>query len=83
MKVFEMAPETLQLYPFKDATDDEYIAKLKTHASTMFRTLDRVITGWGTRETDQFLTELGQRHVGYSVIEAHFDIIGESLLETF
>uniref|UniRef100_A0A7S3MSQ3 Globin domain-containing protein n=1 Tax=Strombidium inclinatum TaxID=197538 RepID=A0A7S3MSQ3_9SPIT len=81
-KIFAIAPEALQLYPFKDDSGDEYKSKLSKHASGLFRTLHKGIKGWGTKENDEFFTQLGSRHVGYSVIVPHFEIVGMAIVET-
>eukprot|EP00356_Strombidium_inclinatum_P012536 CAMPEP_0170484376 /NCGR_PEP_ID=MMETSP0208-20121228/3861_1 /TAXON_ID=197538 /ORGANISM="Strombidium inclinatum, Strain S3" /LENGTH=130 /DNA_ID=CAMNT_0010757693 /DNA_START=9 /DNA_END=401 /DNA_ORIENTATION=- len=81
-KIFEIAPEALQLYPFRHEKGEEYVKKLKAHASGLFKTLDKVIRNWGKESTDEDLNALGCRHVNYSVIEPHFEIVGMAITET-
>mmetsp|Transcript_32431 Transcript_32431/g.49620 ORF Transcript_32431/g.49620 Transcript_32431/m.49620 type:complete len:113 (-) Transcript_32431:42-380(-) len=70
-----MAPESLQLFPFKDDSGEEYQKKLRKHVAVIFKTLDEVISKWGSPENDRFLNELGARHSNYHVISAHFQLI--------
>ena len=42
-KIFAIAPEALQLYPFKDDSGEEYKKKLSGHASGLFKTLHKGI----------------------------------------
>ena len=81
-KIFEIAPEALQLYPFRDEKGDEYIKKLKKHASGLFMKLDYAARNWGNGECEKNLNDLGSRHVNYSVIEPHFEIVGMAITET-
>ena len=48
-KIFEIAPEALQLYPFRDDKGDEYTRKLKAHASGLFKKLDFTVRHWGSQ----------------------------------
>ena len=81
-KIFEIAPEALQLYPFRDERGEEYRKKLMKHASGLFVKLDFAVYNWGTEECKEMLQGLGCRHVNYSVIEPHFEIFGMALTET-
>ena len=49
----------------------------------MFMTLIKVIKNWNSRETLVELNQLGQRHITYSVVEPHFEIVNEALIHAF
>jgi len=81
--IFELAPNALDLYPFKNERDLYNSEKLKSHGV-------RVVTVVGAavdkiEELDMLaltLTELGMKHVGYGAKPAHYDIVGKALLKT-
>ena len=83
LKIFEIAPEALQLFPFKDEPDLAESPKLKKHAMSVMNTVDAAVKGLA--DLDKLvpvLQGLGKRHVGYGVLPAHYDVVGQALLAT-
>eukprot|EP00927_Polykrikos_kofoidii_P012497 TRINITY_DN15387_c0_g3_i1.p1 TRINITY_DN15387_c0_g3~~TRINITY_DN15387_c0_g3_i1.p1 ORF type:complete len:171 (-),score=39.11 TRINITY_DN15387_c0_g3_i1:279-791(-) len=89
MKIFKKAPQALQLFSFKaEGLNDP--CKLwraggpaTKHAAGVVST---VATAVGLlTQLDQLvpiLRELGAKHVGYGVVPAHYDVVGEALIES-
>ena len=81
-ELFTLAPEAIQLYPFKDDSGDEYKAKLSKHAIGVMKAVDSSLKLWGSPEGEKELNDLGKRHLDYSVVAAHYAILGQALLIT-
>jgi len=83
--IFKLAPEALQLYSFRNETNalTEATPGLKAHGV-------KVVTMVGTAVDNlrdfsavvPALQELGIRHIGYSVVAAHYIVVGKALMQT-
>merc|ERR1712127_94479 len=83
LKIFEIAPEALQLFSFRDEPNLAESPKLKKHAMSVMNTVDVAVKGLA--DLDKLvpvLQGLGKRHVGYGVLPAHYDVVGQALLAT-
>jgi hemoglobin-like flavoprotein len=82
-QIFEIAPEALQLFSFKDEPDLYESPKLKSHASGVVTFVGKAVAGLKDLKTlAPVLQELGMKHVGYGVVRAHYDVVGQALLRT-
>lgn len=72
-RLFEIAPETRALFP-EDMSDQK--SKLMQMLATAVNNLHQVDTIVGA------VQDLGRRHVGYDVKDAHYDVVGAALLFT-
>jgi len=82
-RIFEIAPEALALFSFRDEPDMYESPKLKAHAVNVLKTVGVAVAGLS--DLDKLvpvLTELGKKHVGYGVLPAHYDVVGQALLDT-
>ena len=71
--IFKIAPAALQLFPFKDDSDMYNSNKFKRHAAGVVKTVGKAVASLGNLEKIvPVLKKLGQRHVKYGVIEAHY-----------
>jgi hemoglobin-like flavoprotein len=83
MNIFEIAPGAVQLFPFKDEPDISKSSTMKAHAGRVVGTVATAVSL--LRDLDTLvpvLQELGLRHVGYGVIPAHYDIVGQALIKS-
>ncbi len=74
VNLFSIAPEVRPL--FRDDIRSQAL-KLKSALSTTIRSLGRI------DEIRPVLRGLGQRHVEYGAVDAHYDVVGQALLSTF
>ncbi len=72
--LFLIAPEAKSL--FREDIKSQAL-KLKSALNTTVRSLGRM------DEIRPILRGLGQRHVGYGAMEAHYDVVGQALIYTF
>eukprot|EP00978_Attheya_sp_CCMP212_P020942 scaffold60641_cov34-Attheya_sp.AAC.1 len=88
-KIFAIAPEAHDLFRFTkefEPNSEELFAseRLKKHGAGVVSTLDIAICMLGTdlEPLVLVLKDLGARHAKYGVLEAHFPIVGQALIET-
>lgn len=81
--IFEIAPEALQLFPFKDEADLYESSALKAHGVKVVTTVGTAV---GSLEQlgalVPVLQALGKKHVGYGVLPPHYDVVGKAVLMT-
>jgi len=81
--IFEIAPGALQLFSFKDEANLYESAKLKKHGLRVVSTVGTAVEKLGQPdELVPVLKALGLRHVGYGVQPAHYEVVGQALLQT-
>ena len=81
--IFTVAPEALELFSFKNEPDLYDSPKLKAHGANVVSTVGKAVAG--LRELEALvpvLAALGERHVGYGILEPHYDVVGKALLMT-
>ncbi|CAK0893048.1 unnamed protein product, partial [Prorocentrum cordatum] len=82
-QIFDIAPQALQLFAFKDEPNLYDSSKLKGHGVKVVTTVDTVVSGVRDLEAlKPTLQDLGLRHVGYGVLPPHYDVVGQALLRT-
>lgn len=84
-RIFEIAPGALEMFSFKDEPAEGLYAseKFLTHARKVIRTVGVAVDGLGNLDAlVPVLKGLGARHVGYGVAAAHYDVVGQALLDT-
>eukprot|EP00979_Chaetoceros_neogracilis_P012105 scaffold3111_cov263-Chaetoceros_neogracile.AAC.12 len=88
-RIFTIAPEAYALFSF--AEDNEMFSegmyespKFKKHAAGVIRTVNVAVgmLGPDLSELADILKKLGKRHKGYKVVEAHYPVVGQALIET-
>ena len=89
LRIFTIAPAAQALFKFADGYEpmDEKIFTLPTfkkHARAVISTVNAAV---GMLETDLdkligILKGLGERHKTYGVLEAHYPVVGQALVET-
>jgi len=73
---FEIAPESLQLFPFKNHKNYMESSQLKQHAAGVVGTIGKVIMNIDNVELlIQVLKALGQEHNTRMITQEHFDLI--------
>ena len=83
LKIFEIAPEALQLFSFKDEPNLAASPKMAAHAIKVMQTVDVAVKGLADLgKLVPVLQDLGKKHVPYGVIPAHYDVVGAALLAT-
>ena len=88
-RIFTIAPEALGLFSFgkeyKEVSEDMYASVgFKKHAKGVISTVNTAV-GMLDNEMDplvKVLKDLGKRHAGYGVVDAHYPVVGQALLET-
>ena len=80
-KIFEIAPEALELFPFKDEPNMYESKKFKKHALGVVLTLEKAVENIGTdpEKITRQLKSLGSRHVKYGVQKEHYAVVGQAL----
>lgn len=88
-KIFAIAPEAHDLFRFAkdfEPNSEELFAsaRLKKHGAGVVSTLNTAIgmLGPDLEPLVIILKDLGARHAKYGVLEAHFPIVGQALIET-
>lgn len=81
--IFEIAPEALQLFSFKNESDLYESPALKRHATKVVMTVDTAVKNLRQLETlVPVLEGLALKHVGYGVLPPHYDVVGQALIKT-
>jgi hemoglobin-like flavoprotein len=82
-QIFEIAPEALMLFSFKDEPDLYESEKLKNHGIKVVTTVGSAVSLLDDLEKlVPILTGLGKKHVNYGVHPAHYAVVGQALLQT-
>lgn len=81
MNIFKLAPGAKSLFKFNDAEDVAMSSKMKSHAGKVVETVATAIAMlYNLDELVPVLKELGELHVGFSVVPAHYDVVGEAFI---
>jgi len=81
--IFEIAPEALGLFSFKDEKNLYESERLKSHAVKVVTTVGVAVEGLNKLdELVPVLKGIGLKHVGYGVQPAHYDVVGKALIMT-
>jgi len=81
--IFEIAPEALQLFSFKNEENLYESPKLKSHAVGVISTVGTAVEGLNDLGAlVPVLQGLGKRHVKYGVKPPHYDVVGQAVLKT-
>jgi len=82
-QIFTIAPEALQMFPFRNEPNTYDSPALKKHATGVVRTLGTAINGLENLPLlAPKLKELGLRHLQYGVVPSHYPVVGKALLNT-
>lgn len=80
-RVFELAPEALGLFSFKDEENLYESEALKKHATKVMTTVGVAVAGLAdVAKLVPVLESLGQRHKARGVLPVHYDVVGAALL---
>ena len=80
-RIFELAPEALALFSFRDEPNLYESPALKKHATKVMTTVGVAVAGLADLEKlVPVLHGLGERHKARGVLPAHFDVVGAALL---
>ena len=82
-RIFELAPEALGLFSFKDEGVRSNGVGLRLHALKVMKTVGVAVSM--LRKLDELvpvLQEIGTANKGYGVLPAHYPVVGEALLWT-
>lgn len=85
LRLFEISPETQDLFPFKDESKDELPTskKLFRHGGNFARHIEKAVMGMDNVYGDvgpKFVA-LGARHYGYGAKEEHYPVVGEAMFD--
>ena len=72
-RLFEIDPQLRRMFPVDMAAQHRKLAQMLTAAVKGLDHLDRLVP---------VVQDLGRRHVGYGVTDAHYDTVGSALLWT-
>lgn len=81
--IFEIAPGALQLFSFRDVENVYESPELRAHAKRVMTTVGVAVAG--LRDIGKLvpvLEMLGKKHLTYGVLPAHYDVVGQALLQT-
>ena len=78
--IFEIAPQALDLFSFKDEEDLYESAALKKHASGVMKAIEAAVNDFGGIQTA--LKDLGARHVKRGILPEHYDVVGQAIIKT-
>ena len=84
-RIFEIAPGALELFSFRDVPAPELYesAKLKSHALKVMNTVGVAVSMLDdVPALLPVLEGLGKKHVDYGVVPAHYEVVGQALLDT-
>ncbi|GAQ90485.1 hypothetical protein KFL_006460015 [Klebsormidium nitens] len=82
--LFELAPQVLTLFPFKDENGRPRRKELEVHVETVMSTTGQVVRQMQDPDSlAPMLTELTALHVKYGVELIHYDILCSTFLLTF
>lgn len=80
-RVFELAPEALALFSFKEEENLYESEALKKHANKVMTTVGVAVAGLAdVAKLVPVLESLGKRHKGRGVLPVHYDVVGAALL---
>mmetsp|Transcript_139084 Transcript_139084/g.242001 ORF Transcript_139084/g.242001 Transcript_139084/m.242001 type:complete len:177 (+) Transcript_139084:95-625(+) len=81
--IFEIAPEALQLFSFRNEKDLYESPALIKHATKVVLTVDTAVKMLRQLEAlVPVLEGLALKHVGYGVLPPHYDVVGQALIKT-
>lgn len=83
MNIFEIAPQAKGLFSFKNDADISRSPAMRKHATNVVSTVATAVSllrDLGTLVP--VLEGLGKRHVGYSVVPEHYDVVGQALIKS-
>uniref|UniRef100_A0A7S0ZQE0 Globin domain-containing protein n=1 Tax=Noctiluca scintillans TaxID=2966 RepID=A0A7S0ZQE0_NOCSC len=84
--IFAIAPGALELFHFKNESEDDLWREggaLTVHALKVVTTVDKAVSRLGNLDAVvPMLRKLGIMHVGYGVLPAHYDVVGQALVTT-
>lgn len=81
MNIFNIAPGAKALFPFKD-DDLATSTKMKVHGGKVIATVGTAVSLLRDLPTlVPVLHELGLKHVGFSVVPEHYDVVGQALIK--
>ena len=72
--IFEIAPQALQLFSFKDEPNLYESPKLKKHGKMVIKAVEKALFEFVSQT--EALKSLGERHVPNGVVPAHYDVVG-------
>lgn len=72
-RVFELAPAARSMFPDDLREQKTKLMQMLGTAVTNLHQVDRIVSA---------IQDMGRRHVGYGVEAAHYDIVGQALLDT-
>jgi hemoglobin-like flavoprotein len=72
-RLFEIAPEVRPMFPADITTQRDKLMQMLSTAVSNLHQVEIIIPA---------VKELGKRHVGYGVQDAHYDVVGEALIWT-
>ena len=78
--IFELAPDYLQLFPFKDDSDEEYQRKLLAHSSRLWKVLYNAANDWDANL--EYLKKIGNTHQLKDVIKEHYELMKYAIEQT-
>mmetsp|Transcript_32874 Transcript_32874/g.49604 ORF Transcript_32874/g.49604 Transcript_32874/m.49604 type:complete len:328 (-) Transcript_32874:31-1014(-) len=85
-RIFELAPEAASIFQFGDITEETYQSeKFLRHARGVIGMVDTAVDLLEKDSMDvltKALKSLGARHSKYGVVEAHYPVVGQALLDT-
>merc|ERR1711970_897167 len=82
-RIFELAPAALELFSFKQEVNMYESEKFLKHARSVITTVGVAVAGLDDiGALVPVLQALGKRHVGYGVQAAHYDVVGQALIDT-
>lgn len=81
--VFTAAPQTVQLFSFRDEPDIYASKSLRNHGAAVINTVGIAVAGLRDFESLVPLIQvLGRRHRGLGLTKEHFSLLGTELLRT-
>jgi len=78
--IFEIAPQALELFSFKDEPDLYKSEKLKKHAMGVMRAVEAAVMDFSGMQTA--LKDLGAKHVPRGILPEHYDVVGQAVIKT-
>lgn len=72
-RLFEIAPEVRPMFPADISAQRDKLLQMLTTAVTNLHQVEKIVPA---------VKDLGVRHVGYGVKDAHYDKVGEALIWT-
>jgi hemoglobin-like flavoprotein len=72
-RVFELAPSVRSMFPDDLRDQKKKLMQMLGTAVTNLHQVDRIVSA---------IQEMGRRHVGYGVQDAHYSVVGQALLDT-